>query len=107
MWNPSIKKSKMLPASTTRSRFINYYAVVAHGFAYDSQNNDFKILRIMCYSKWSGPKTVQLAKAEVYTLSTDSWRRVVIPVGSLSGYIHNPQHKPCIFFNGALHSSIY
>ena len=97
----------MLPASTTRSRFINYYAVVAHGFAYDSQNNDFKILRIMCYSKWSGPKTVQLAKAEVYTLSTDSWRRVVIPVGSLSGYIHNPQHKPCIFFNGALHSSIY
>jgi F-box interacting protein len=97
----------MLAASTTRSRFINYYDVVAHGFAYDSQNNDFKILRIMCYSKWSGPKAVQLAKAEVYTLSTDSWRRVVIPVGSLSGYIHNPQHKPCIFFNGALHSIAY
>ena len=46
----------------------------AIGFAYDSLNNDFKILRIVCDVMFNGPE----AEAEIYTLSSDSWRKVVI-----------------------------
>ncbi|XP_030942772.1 F-box/kelch-repeat protein At3g06240-like isoform X4 [Quercus lobata] len=51
----------------------------------------------------------QEAKAEIYSLSTDSWRKVVISMESLRGY--EPKfctiayvEPPCIFLNGALHT---
>uniref|UniRef100_A0A2N9GB61 F-box domain-containing protein n=1 Tax=Fagus sylvatica TaxID=28930 RepID=A0A2N9GB61_FAGSY len=98
LWNQCIKKSKML--ATTALTFKTRDAHFNHGLAYHSQNNDFKILRIIwCY----GTSTV-LPEAAVYTLSTDSWRRVVIPVGSLTQSIHSiPASTDFIFFNGALH----
>ena len=86
LWNPCIGKFKKLVTTSTGG---------VHGFAYDSQNNDFKILRM-------GAEV-----AEVYTLSTDSWRKVVISVESLSestDYIYSS--SPCLFFNGALHSIV-
>ena len=44
--------------------------------------------------------------AEVYTLSTNSWRRVVISLESEPniGSIDYINASPCLFFNGALHS---
>uniref|UniRef100_A0A2N9EPZ4 F-box associated beta-propeller type 3 domain-containing protein n=1 Tax=Fagus sylvatica TaxID=28930 RepID=A0A2N9EPZ4_FAGSY len=53
------------------------------------------------------------AHAEVYTLSTDSWRKVGLSVESLNGsgsigcidYID--ASSPSLFFNGALHSVAY
>uniref|UniRef100_A0A2N9FET8 F-box associated beta-propeller type 1 domain-containing protein n=1 Tax=Fagus sylvatica TaxID=28930 RepID=A0A2N9FET8_FAGSY len=81
LWNPSIGKFKKLVTTSTGG---------VHGFAYDSQNNDFKILRM-------GAEV-----AEVYTLSTDSWRKVVISE-SLSESI-DYIYLSSLFFNGALHS---
>uniref|UniRef100_A0A2N9EPY9 F-box associated beta-propeller type 3 domain-containing protein n=1 Tax=Fagus sylvatica TaxID=28930 RepID=A0A2N9EPY9_FAGSY len=74
---------------------------VAVGFGFHSQNNDFKILRIVCYNKE--------VEAEVYTLSTDTWRRVVISLESEPniGSIDEIVASPCLFFNGALHSLAY
>ncbi|XP_030924583.1 F-box protein At3g07870-like [Quercus lobata] len=76
-------------------------------FAYHYQNNDYKILRIIFYRQNVKPKP---AEAEIYTLSTDSWRRVVISVESSSGSkpIESVHYElkgpPCfVFFNGALH----
>uniref|UniRef100_A0A2N9H7Y0 F-box associated beta-propeller type 1 domain-containing protein n=1 Tax=Fagus sylvatica TaxID=28930 RepID=A0A2N9H7Y0_FAGSY len=66
LWNPSIRKFKMLCATPLTLR----HECVALGLAYHSQNNDFKILRIVCREP--------SAEAEIYTLSTDSWRKVVI-----------------------------
>uniref|UniRef100_A0A2N9GGA6 F-box associated beta-propeller type 1 domain-containing protein n=1 Tax=Fagus sylvatica TaxID=28930 RepID=A0A2N9GGA6_FAGSY len=66
LWNPSIRKFKMLTATPLTRRF----ASLTHGLAYHSQNNDFKILRLICYGE-NGPT----AEAEIYTLSTDSWRK--------------------------------
>jgi F-box interacting protein len=89
------------------------------GLAYHSQNNDFKILRIVCYDKlidkesivWSNKSFDQEklppAEAEVYTFSTDSWREVEISVESLAGSIDSLSGAPCLFFNGALHSIAY
>ena len=94
LWNPSIRKFKKLVATYLTEWIFNTTAL---GLAYDSQNNDFKILRIV---RQAGAEV-----AEVYTLSTDSWRKVVISVESFSGSIdYIDSSSPCLFFNGALHS---
>uniref|UniRef100_A0A2N9FFA3 F-box associated beta-propeller type 1 domain-containing protein n=1 Tax=Fagus sylvatica TaxID=28930 RepID=A0A2N9FFA3_FAGSY len=92
----SIKKFKICAGTNlTRRR-----PAVTVGLAYHSQNNDFKILRIQ---RSNGT----LFEAEVYTLSTDSWRKVVISVDSLSGSIDRIIESPCLLFNGALHTIAY
>jgi F-box interacting protein len=102
LWNPSIRKLKAFwyPLAThLTSRF--YTRSVVLGLAYHSQNNDYKILRIVCYKQRFVLKPLPLFEAEVYTLSTDSWRKVWIEpnIGSIAW--------PCLFFNGALHSIAY
>lgn len=65
------------------------YTRIALGLAYHSENNDFKILRI-------GEK-LEPAEAEVYTLSTDSWRRVVISMEGRNGSIDGFEIHPVYF----------
>ena len=93
LWNPSIRKFKMI----STAHLTDPSKIAAIGLAYHSQNNDFKILRIPCVRGSNTPH------AEVYTLSTDSWRRIVISLGSID-YI---DPLPCLFFNGALHSKAW
>jgi F-box interacting protein len=97
LWNPSIRKFKMLAATPLTRRF----ASLTHGLAYHSQNNDFKILRLVCYGE--NEPTVE---AEVYTLSTDSWRKVVLSEPDI-GSIEEMLQSPFLFFNGALHNLAY
>jgi F-box interacting protein len=103
LWNPSIRKFKMLstPHLTDTSAFA-----VAMGLAYHSQNNDFKILRIVYYPRMIGQVHMLQAKAEVYTLSTDSWREVVTEVESQTIFIGNIPESYCLFHNGALHTVV-
>ena len=120
LWNPSIRKFKKLPATCLTDPLFNVpFRIHAVGLAYHSQNNDFKILRIVSYnkpfcqesyvfnSKSIGQKQMPPAEAEVYTFSTDSWREVEVSVGSLSGSIDSLSGAPCLFFNDALHSIAY
>ena len=119
LWNPSIRKFKMLDDTclthTFESRFTRPFARVAAGLAYQSRNNDFKILRIVCYNKMSdrivfynnesGREQVLPAEAEVYSLSTNSWREVELNgagpnIGSID---YNASSSSCLYFNGALH----
>ena len=93
LWNPSIRKFKMLP--NPHLTHPSYRRRVVLGFAYHSQNNDYKILRILIFYN-------KRAEAEVYTLSTDSWRKVQfeLNIGSIDEIVESY----CFFFNGALHS---
>ena len=61
--NPSIRKFKNLPVSCLENL---HFATL--GFAYHSENNDYKVVRISSFSM----------EIEVYSLSLDSWRRVGI-----------------------------
>ena len=79
LWNPSIRIFKKLLATP----FTDEDTTSVIGLAYNSQNNDFKILRIVSFY------CRQEAKAEIYSLSTDSWRKVVISMESLRGYEPN------------------
>ncbi|KAF3951639.1 hypothetical protein CMV_022733 [Castanea mollissima] len=76
LWNPSIRKFKKLP-HTISEKFNN----VALRFAYCSENNDYKVVRILfdCFFS-TVPLPLPLLEAEVYSLSSDSWRRVEIPL---------------------------
>ena len=67
LWNPSIQKHKMLMLADGRNGF-------SLGLAYHFQNNDFKILKIVCNNK--GPQF----EAKVYALSTDLWRMIEFSV---------------------------
>ena len=104
LWNPRIRKFKMLLATPHFTDLSS--ALVTYGFGYHSQNNDFKILRIVV-------KVPPVAEAEVYTLSTDSWRRVVISLESEPNigyidFIDVPVVSPFLLFvNGALHSKAF
>ncbi|XP_059649948.1 F-box/kelch-repeat protein At3g23880-like [Cornus florida] len=68
LWNPALGKLKTLPIpqiSYSDSDMCTNY--VAFGFL--PQVNDYKVVRILC--EWFEPR-----KAEVYSTSTDSWRRI-------------------------------
>ncbi|XP_050245387.1 uncharacterized protein LOC126693453 isoform X16 [Quercus robur] len=99
LWNPSIKMFKSISLPLKK---FDGELTCGLGFAYHSQNNDYKILRIVSGYEESTLST----EAQVYTLSTDSWRRFVISFGS----DHNAEsfdqtfRDPCLFFNGALHA---
>ena len=67
LWNPSVRKFKKLIAETRLKGIL--VVGVNFGLAYHPQNNDFKLLRLVCYGK--KPSSV----AEIFTLSTDSWIR--------------------------------
>jgi F-box interacting protein len=106
--NPSIKKLKKVVAPPTDFHVSLFYGSFALGLGYHSQNNDFRILRIVCYNCIGGEE-VPWAEAKVYTLSTDSWKRVVISLDSVPniGPIVELKGSRCLFFNGALHSIVY
>uniref|UniRef100_A0A7N2MYJ5 F-box domain-containing protein n=1 Tax=Quercus lobata TaxID=97700 RepID=A0A7N2MYJ5_QUELO len=96
LWNPSIRKQKRLPGfSLTRSlRFST-------GFAYQSNTNDYKVVKISQMRVGVDYDAIE-NDAEVYTLSSNSWRRVEI---SLPKTILGlpPDDRAATFVSGALH----
>ena len=90
LWNPSIRKQKRLPDFS-----LTQYVRFSTGFAYQSITNDYKVVKIslMCGMK---------IEAEVYTLSSNSWRRVEI---SLANTVLGlpPDNPTATFVSGALH----
>ncbi|XP_030967227.1 F-box protein CPR1-like [Quercus lobata] len=92
LWNPSVRKFKKLPDPCLgNSKFVKL------GFAYHSENNDYKVVRIS--SPPSSPQVV-----EVYTLSSGSWRRVETSLGANGIYYYFKRSLlPTPLVSGALH----
>ena len=95
LWNPSIRKFKRLPDSS-----LGKLDSVALGFAYHSENNDYKVLRISSNRAAGQPIP---AKIEVYTLSSDSWRRVGMSLRANVMVVDNNFLLPFPLVSGALH----
>ncbi|KAK4572161.1 hypothetical protein RGQ29_030542 [Quercus rubra] len=62
LWNPSIRKFKRLPDTC-----LTQLRPVRLGFGYDSQNNDYKVVRI----SWGCPQSMPPLEVEVYSLSSN------------------------------------
>ena len=90
LWNPSIRKLKRLPD-------IEFDYFIPLGFAYHSENNDYKVVKIS-YSR-------RMHEVEVYTSKSDSWRTLEgldVPLGTKIEFGDNI-FLPIPFFGGALH----
>lgn len=101
LWNPSIRKFVMLTSTSLNSDVVSSKFNVALGFAYQSQNNDHRIVRLVFDEEFP-------PEVEVYSLSTDSWRRVGFEVESVRRIEHNIStfclhSETSVFVNGALH----
>ncbi|KAL4599908.1 hypothetical protein ACB092_11G160800 [Castanea dentata] len=95
LWNPSIRKFKKLPDSCLgRLGFVKY------GFAYHSENNDYKVVRISGYPGMRPPIPDEI---EVYTLSSDSWRRVGMSLRVNVKVLDDCFLLPAPLVSGALH----
>lgn len=85
LWNPGLQKVKPLPhASGTYSKMFYREAI---GFAFLSDICDYKVIRILHFL--SGYYCVS-GFAEIYSLKTDSWRRIETPVMRLSVFPRAP-----------------
>nr|WRO64604.1 MYB transcription factor protein [Rosa persica] len=65
LWNPSIRKFKRLPEA-----LIDKRGIIAHGFGFHPQGNDYRVVRI-----WSSVHRTR-TKVEVYSHRLESWRRI-------------------------------
>ena len=96
LWNPSIRKFKKLP-DTCLTHLFN----VSLGFGFDSQNNDYKVVRI----SQSTAKPMPPPDAEVYSLSSDSWKRVGLGISWRSNVVFHKFNSTLSFpfVSGNLH----
>ena len=71
LWNPSIRMFKRLPYTcSTQLR------KVALGFGYDSQTNDYKVVKF----SWTIAEPMPPPEVEVYSFSSDSWKRIELGI---------------------------
>ncbi|PRQ30939.1 putative F-box domain-containing protein [Rosa chinensis] len=78
IWNPSVRKYVILPSPTRTPLTYAKYA-----FGYDSQTNDYKVLRILVGRGFVGQKPIPV-EAEVWSLARGSWMSLntaLIPPG--------------------------
>ncbi|XP_023892016.1 F-box/kelch-repeat protein At3g23880 [Quercus suber] len=95
LWNPSIRKLKRLPAFS-QTQYLRFCT----GFAYQSNTNDYKVVKIsQMPADHNGIKT----EAEVYTLSSNSWRRVEISLANTILGVPIDNRRTATFVSGALH----
>lgn len=117
LWNPSIQNFKKLPTSLT-SYLIKPHKSAIMAFvwvAYHSLNNNYKIVKISCLHDSLSIKEVQSFKAsfkaEVYNLSTNSWRRLEQPESLrwkfFNIYFSFKDWRNPLFINGALRWIMY
>ena len=96
LWNPSIRKFKRLPDTC-----LSQYDSVATGFAYQCENNDYKVVKISSLRAPNRPEDE--VEAEVYTLSLNSWRRVGISLRPNVVVSNVKYYSSATFVNKALH----
>uniref|UniRef100_A0A7N2LMU9 Uncharacterized protein n=1 Tax=Quercus lobata TaxID=97700 RepID=A0A7N2LMU9_QUELO len=65
------------------------YTWFATGFGYHSDTNDYKLVKLFCFRDASFDFNVLPTVAVVYTSSSDSWKRVVVPLEPNGGAVDN------------------
>ncbi|XP_028755028.1 F-box protein CPR1 [Neltuma alba] len=99
LWNPSIRKHKilaLLPVERRPESDTSLFAARVYGFGYDSFSDDYKLLRISYYIDLHS-RTFD-SQVKLYSLRTNSWKTIQ----------HMPYALCCartmgVFVGGALH----
>ncbi|KAJ0098670.1 hypothetical protein Patl1_21072 [Pistacia atlantica] len=101
LWNPAIWKLKILRNSCFARKFKDCGTFFALGFGFSrSSNCELKIVRIMYFGDFYMPVYVEKEppKVEVFSLATNSWRRIGTNAGSYA-----IQKSSDAYVNGAVH----
>lgn len=72
IWNPSTRKIMKLPRCYW-SKFGGKFHCGVIGFGFCPKLNDYKVIKVISYTNSNQ------AKAQVYSLSTDSWKNITLP----------------------------
>ncbi|XP_026396511.1 F-box protein CPR1-like [Papaver somniferum] len=95
LWNPATKEYKLIPRNNITPVGFKTISnrVDRHGFGYDQESNDYKLVTITspCSQK------ITVSEVDVYTLSSHSWKRIDHIPYKIMG------EPPGVFVNGALH----
>ncbi|GMI93020.1 hypothetical protein like AT3G16210 [Hibiscus trionum] len=83
LWNPSTREFKILPQSSVqRPPSLHFTSLDGLGFGYDSQTNDYKVVRFVTNyfeedsdaGLWFDP----IHQVELYSLTSDSWKEMSV-----------------------------
>ncbi|KAM7473210.1 hypothetical protein LguiB_020453 [Lonicera macranthoides] len=100
LWNPSLKKSIILPKPGPVRKSCVFYCT---GFGVDPISNDYKIARIAYIFLNRVIEPLMLLEVDLFELSTSSWRN--INVGDYPYVIRTDNHPA--LFNGVVHWAGY
>ncbi|XP_057798340.1 uncharacterized protein LOC131014401 [Salvia miltiorrhiza] len=95
LWNPTIRKSKVIPDSGTDLDFDNFSITYALG--YDEIHNDYKVVEFFGAMRNTG---VYETEVKVYSMRTNSWKVLSNWPG------RDTFGGPGKFLNGAIHWSV-
>ncbi|XP_038715896.1 F-box protein CPR1-like isoform X2 [Tripterygium wilfordii] len=108
LYNYSTRKYHQLPVEPIRmfERESDDPPYICYGFGYDSVNDDYKVVRMVLGSFWDSGEGLSSPDAEVgvYSLKSDSWRRVFSLLSLYRPFYHKYFHRWCgVLAGGALH----
>ncbi|XP_041991391.1 uncharacterized protein LOC121742343 [Salvia splendens] len=96
LWNPTIRKYRVLPRSGTPMRFEHY--PLNFGFGYDEVHDDYKVVELLHLDPGM---SLTEPRAKVYSLRSNSWKAL----------LNWPNEKVAlrsgVFLNGAIHWLVF
>ncbi|KAL5555558.1 hypothetical protein UlMin_037794 [Ulmus minor] len=95
--NTAIKKRRRLPEPS----FLGYLDILGMGLCYDAKAKDYKLIGFAV--AWSESVQGYIPKAEMYSLSTDSWREINIDI-ELESFMYVGRE---VFSEGVLYWNVW
>lgn len=92
--NPATREIRCLPKSTILPPPCHIITRDQFGFGFDPKTKDYKVIRLLRCSKDKCEYQIEL-----YTLSTNSWRKINVAV---QAFLHE-HHAVAMYFNGVYH----
>ncbi|KAM7507977.1 hypothetical protein LguiA_018430 [Lonicera macranthoides] len=94
--NPATREIKCLPKSSIPCPLQHIYICDKFGFGFDSKTGDYKVIRLLSCSLEEERCEYQI---ELYTLSTNSWRKINVVV---PGFVYE-DYDSAMYLNGVYH----
>ncbi|GAA0152708.1 hypothetical protein LIER_11121 [Lithospermum erythrorhizon] len=94
LFNPALREFSPLPQHQSTLAKFDKIELVSVGFGYDSRTKDYKMVRLEYYTL----SHLHFANADVYTLSTDSWKQI-----NVTSRVYVREMICKVFVKGTLH----
>jgi F-box interacting protein len=93
LWNPSIRKYKILPPLENQCARRDGDGKTIYGFGYDQISDNYKVVSVFMYKCYSSNDSITTYKTQVkvHTLGTNSWRLIDgFPYGGSCNFYYGP-----------------